>query len=212
VNSSLQGILYVFDEPSIGLPETYQQHLYHILNRLIRRGNSVMVVEHDLNFIRSADWIVELGPGAGGQGGEVIFNGPLQKFLASKSLESPTLKELQKPVKRSAQQKAVSAESFRPKLGELTVINRQTPTIKKRLSDYCTQEGIKLLRVSDRPIGKTLRSNPATYTGLAVKIRNLLAKSPQAKTLGLSKSTFSFNNKRGRCATCEGAGVMTLSL
>lgn len=212
VNSSLQGILYVFDEPSIGLPETYQQYLYYILSRLIQHGNSVMVVEHDLNFIRSADWIVELGPGAGGQGGEVIFNGQLQKFLASKSLESPTLAELRKSVASPGQQKAVSVQTFQPELGELTVVNRQTPQLKKRLIDYCDREGISLLRVSDRPIGKTPRSNPATYTGLAVKIRNLLAKSPQAKTLGVSKSAFSFNNKRGRCETCEGAGVITLSL
>src|SRR5690606_27764161 len=72
VNSNLQGILYVFDEPSIGLSEAYQQHLRHILHRLISRGNTVMVVEHDLNFIKAADWIIELGPAAGEQGGEVI--------------------------------------------------------------------------------------------------------------------------------------------
>src|SRR5699024_7664757 len=126
---------------------------------------------------------------------------------------SPTLNELYKSSETENRQPvSVSSDSFHPEEKELTVINRQTPEIKKQLSAYCTQKELNLLRVSDRPIGKTPRSNPATYTGLAVKIRNLLAKSPQAKELDLSKGDFSFNNKRGRCETCEGAGVITLSL
>ncbi|MGM0934644.1 MAG: AAA family ATPase [Bacteroidota bacterium] len=213
VNSSLQGILYVFDEPSIGLSEDYQNYLLHIFNRLISRGNTVMVVEHDLNFIRSADWIVELGPAAGAYGGEVVFNGPIQEFLNAEGLSSPTLAELQKADSKSDKEpKRETADSFQPQLGELTVVGRKTPQMLQKLSRYCEQEDLKLLAVSDQPIGKTPRSNPATYTGLADKIRDLLAKSPEAKSLKLAKGAFSFNNKSGRCEACEGAGVITLSM
>lgn len=213
VNSNLQGILYVFDEPSIGLSEDYQRYLNHILNRLISRGNTVMVVEHDLNFIRSADWIIELGPAAGAHGGEIVFNGPLREFLNEEGLVTPTLTELQtvnsgpgkEPIHESAYQ-------FRPQKGALTVVSRNTSQILKKLSEYVEKESLKLLTVSDQPIGKTPRSNPATYTGLADKIRDLLAKSPEAKSLDLAKGAFSFNNKSGRCEICQGAGVITLSM
>ncbi|MDR5590521.1 ATP-binding cassette domain-containing protein [Christiangramia sp. SM2212] len=213
VNSSLQGILYVFDEPSIGLSENYQKHLRHILDRLISRGNTVMVVEHDLNFIKTADWIVELGPEAGIHGGEVIFNGTIDDFLNSKESSSPTLAELHqentKPKNRSISE---SADSFQPQLGELAVISRKTQKILNKLNVYAKKQDLKLVAVSDQPIGKTPRSNPATYTGLADKIRDLFAKSLEAKSQKLTKSAFSFNNKTGRCETCEGAGVITLSM
>ncbi|MDX1761799.1 MAG: excinuclease ABC subunit A, partial [Christiangramia sp.] len=213
VNSSLQGILYVFDEPSIGLSEDYQHHLRHILDRLIAKGNTVMVVEHDLNFIRSADWIVELGPGAGIHGGEIIFNGPIQEFLNAEDINSPTLTELEKTTSyRSKQLKTNSSDSFQPRKSELTVIKRKTKEIQREISRYCDKEDLKMLRVSDQPIGKTPRSNPATYVGLANKIRDLLAKSPEAKSLNIGKGSFSFNNRSGRCETCEGAGVITLSM
>ncbi len=91
-------------------------------------------------------------------------------------------------------------------------MTRKTPQILDRLQKFSEEKGLQLLTVSDQPIGKTPRSNPATYTGLADKIRDLLAKSPEAKSLSLAKGAFSFNNKRGRCETCEGAGVITLSM
>ncbi|GAA4324843.1 hypothetical protein GCM10023115_41410 [Pontixanthobacter gangjinensis] len=213
VNSNLQGILYVFDEPSIGLAEDYQTHLRHIFDRLIKRGNTVMVVEHDLNFIRTADWIVELGPGAGIHGGEVIFNGSLQDFLDSKGLESPTLEELNKE-KTTVDSEAtqLTQESFEPQPGKLNVVSRKTKKNVDQLKEYCAREELNLISVSDQPIGKTPRSNPATYTGLADKIRDLLAKTSEAKELNLSKAAFSFNNKKGRCENCEGAGVITLAM
>ncbi|HKJ47906.1 MAG TPA: hypothetical protein VJ973_02395, partial [Christiangramia sp.] len=202
VNSNLQGILYVFDEPSIGLSEIYQDHLHHILNRLISRGNTVMVVEHDLNFIRSADWIIELGPEAGVNGGEVIFNGPIADFLGNKELKSPTLAELKitdtNPEKLP---KLESVSSFQLEQGDLTVVTRKTTEVMDKITSFTKKKDLKLLTVSDQPIGKTPRSNPATYTGLADKIRDLLAKSPEAKSLKLSKGAFSFNNKTGRCET-----------
>lgn len=213
LNSNLQGILYVFDEPSIGLSEDYQHYLLHIFRRLISRGNTVMVVEHDLNFIRAADWIVELGPGAGIHGGELVFNGPIHEFLTAEGLSSPTLAELQKEESTFDEKpESVSAETFKPQPGELTVVSRKTKQIIEILSAYGEKENLKLQTVSDQPIGKTPRSNPATYTGLADKIRDLLAKSPEAKSLKLTKGAFSFNNRQGRCETCEGAGVITLSM
>ena len=213
VNSNLQGILYVFDEPSIGLPGHYQKYLLRVLRRLIRRGNTVMVVEHDLSFIRSADWISELGPQAGVNGGQVIFNGSTQEFLRSDQTNSPTLAELANDKTESVKQPVIqSVESFEPKSGQLVVINKKTTELQEKLIDHCQKLNLQLEKVSDQPIGKTPRSNPATYTGLADKIRNLLAKSPKAKQRQLSKGAFSFNNKRGRCETCEGAGVITLSM
>ncbi|HET8859973.1 ATP-binding cassette domain-containing protein [Marivirga sp.] len=213
VNSSLQGILYVFDEPSIGLSPEYQIYLRHILKRLISRGNTVMVVEHDLNFIQSADWIVELGPGAGIHGGEIVFNGPIQEFLKSEDISSPTLSELKAAKTASTKQpKKESAAAFQPKRKALTVVSRKTPQFVENISNYCEKEELNLLKVSDQPIGKTPRSNPSTYTGLADKIRDLLAKTPEAKSFKLGKGAFSFNNKSGRCGNCEGAGVITLSM
>lgn len=216
VNSKLQGILYVFDEPSIGLSVDYQSYLLHILNRLIKRGNTVMVVEHDLSFIQSSDWVVELGPAAGVHGGEVIFNGAIEEFLNTKNLSSPTLlamKAVNHRIEKDAPTpKIVSAATFQPKYGELTVVSRKTPQLLEKITTFCEKENLDLLTISDQPIGKTPRSNPSTYTGLADKIRDLLAKTPEAKTLKLDKGAFSFNNKRGRCEACEGAGVITLSM
>ncbi|UCS92732.1 ATP-binding cassette domain-containing protein [Echinicola marina] len=213
VNSSLQGILYVFDEPSIGLSSAYQQHLRYIFDRLIQRGNTVMVVEHDLNFIQSADWLIELGPKAGTEGGEVVFNGPIQSFLDASALYSPTLTAIQSCADLSTKQpRFEKAADFQPKAQTLSVISRKTNDLLNRLTDFCKQQGLNILTVTDQPIGKTPRSNPSTYTGLADKIRDLLAKTPEAKTLKLDKGAFSFNNKTGRCPNCEGAGVITLSM
>jgi excinuclease ABC subunit A len=217
VNSNLQGILYVFDEPSIGLSSNYQSYLLHILDRLIKRGNTVIVVEHDLDFIQASDWIVELGPGAGIHGGDVVFNGSTQDFLKAKHLNSPTLSAIKTANTQAISQskkkiKKGSVNSFLPQANQLSVVSRKTPQLLERIINYCEQEHLILITVTDQAIGKTPRSNPATYTGLADKIRDLLAKTTEAKSLNLSKSAFSFNNKKGRCEACEGAGVISLSM
>lgn len=213
VNSSLQGILYVFDEPSIGLSAAYQQHLLYILRRLIRNGNTVMVVEHDLAFIRSADWVVELGPGAGIEGGEILFNGKLQDFLTAEALITPTRKAFEQEKSVEAEKPtSVNADDFQPKKQGLSVLRKKTKVMIEKITSFCKKNDFQLYQVDDQPIGKTPRSNPATYTGLADKIRDLLAKTEDAKQAKLSKSAFSFNNKTGRCPHCEGAGVITLSM
>ncbi|MEO2126957.1 MAG: excinuclease ABC subunit A [Christiangramia sp.] len=213
VNANLQGILYVFDEPSIGLSGNYQKYLLLIFRRLIDRGNTVMLVEHDLNFIRSADWIIELGPQAGINGGKVLYNGSVEEFLKNKLINSPTLQELKSKNTALPEEPMKQTEGdFQPQKAKLLVISKKTGRALQRLQDYCEEHQRQLQIVSDQPIGKTPRSNPATYTGLADKIRDIFAKTSEAKAKGLSKSAFSFNNKRGRCATCEGAGVITLSM
>jgi excinuclease UvrABC ATPase subunit len=213
VNCNLQGILYVFDEPSIGLSEAYQAYLLHILRRLIRRGNTVMVVEHDLEFIKSADWIIELGPKSGVNGGEVVYNGPIKDFLNDKNISSPTLTALREStLSTSRKPKILSSDSFQPSSKELTVITRKTPQLIQNINSFCEKNELNVVTVSDQPIGKTPRSNPSTYVGLADKIRDLLAKTTEAKDLKLAKGAFSFNNKTGRCEACEGGGVITLSM
>ena len=217
VNSNLQGILYVFDEPSIGLSANYQSYLLHILDRLIKRGNTVIVVEHDLDFIQASDWIVELGPAAGVHGGEVVFNGSIPDFLNAKNLHTPTLSAIKKAniqvtFESKMKLKKGLVNAFIPPVKQLSVVSQKTPDLLERITRYCEQEHLNVLSVTDQPIGKTPRSNPATYTGLADKIRDLLAKTTEASTLNLGKSAFSFNNKNGRCAACEGAGVITLSM
>lgn len=217
VNSNLQGVLYVFDEPSIGLSTNYQSYLLHILERLIKRGNTVIVVEHDLDFIQASDWIVELGPAAGIDGGEIVFNGSISDFLKAKNLSSPTLSaikmaNIQATFESKKKIKKGLASGFLPQIKQLSVVSRKTPELLERMISYCEQEQLNLITVSDQPIGKTPRSNPATYTGLADKIRDLLAKTPEAKSLKLGKGVFSFNTKNGRCDACEGAGVITLSM
>lgn len=213
VNSKLQGILYVFDEPSIGLSAAYQKYLFYILKRLIRSGNTVMVVEHDLEFIKAADWIVELGPKAGIHGGEIVFNGSINNFLIAENLNSPTLTAIRTEHNTArTKPKIVSEEEFQPYLQELITISRKTIQVLESIAHFCERKHLNLVSVSDQPIGKTPRSNPATYTGLADKIRDLLAKTSDAKDSKLGKSAFSFNNKTGRCEACEGAGVIILSM
>ncbi|MBL7473105.1 ATP-binding cassette domain-containing protein [Robertkochia sediminum] len=212
VNSNLQGLLYVFDEPSIGLPASCQEYLHHIFDRLIKRGNTVMVVEHDLRLLLKADWILELGPGAGNKGGEVVFNGPMKAFLQQKDLPSATLKELRRLEEDNSVPAACSPDALNLKPTQFTVVHTKTMAMLKQLQDHCRENGLQMVEVNDQPIGKTPRSNPATYTGLADRIRDLLVKTAQAKALKLAKGSFSFNNKAGRCEACEGAGVITLSM
>lgn len=213
VNSSLQGILYVFDEPSIGLPDSSRTYLQHIFNRLITNGNTVMVVEHDLQLIREADWIIELGPGAGVNGGEIIFNGPAREFLQTQGLSSATLAEMRVEHPAPSLNKQIKPPGeMNFTFGALSGVSRKTPEIIDWVTSHAKRNKLKTLTVSDQPIGKTPRSNPATYTGIADNIRDLLAKTPEAKSLALGKSAFSFNNKTGRCDTCEGAGVISLSM
>ena len=139
VNSNLQGILYVFDEPSIGLSEAYQSYLLHILNRLIHRGNTVMVVEHDLNFIQYSDWIIELGPGSGIHGGEIIYNGTTKDFFNAENIPSATLKAIKSNTSDTSNKSPllISESSFLPQWNELMVVTKKTPQLVAEIESFC---------------------------------------------------------------------------
>lgn len=249
----LSDVLYVFDEPSIGLNRSENERLIHHFRRLVDKGNTVIIVEHDLDTIRIADHIIEIGPGAGSEGGELLFNGPLSEFADSQELKdiSPTYRALyaaeaiETPIKVPAEKairligchernlKNITAEF---QLGRLNVVSGRSGAGKSSLVretllkavqvqlgisidgllKISAQENLEaidqLIFIDHSPIGKTPRSNPATYIGISDHLRDLFAGLPEAKAIGFTKSRFSFNNKGGRCETCQGAGKIQIGM
>ncbi len=249
----LSDVLYVFDEPSIGLHPEENQRLIHHFKGLVEKGNTVIVVEHDLDTIRSADHIIELGPQAGMNGGELLFNGSLDSFQSAEKLArlSPTWRALQVGNALHSKEKIVEGDSILLQgchernlknidiqllLGGLNVVSGKSgagksslvkgtllPLLQKqlglqtdsspRLRAHQNLDRIKqLIFIDHSPIGKTPRSNPATYLGLSDHIRDLYAGLPEAKQRGFTKSRFSFNNKGGRCEPCQGAGKTQIGM
>ncbi|XOV66814.1 MAG: hypothetical protein ACFHU9_14405 [Fluviicola sp.] len=249
LTAPLSDVLYVLDEPSIGLhPDENRKMIAH-LKRLVHKGNTVMVVEHDLETIRNADWIVDLGPKSGTGGGKLLFNGKLDKFLMSNLSISPTFNALSSKnqrVAKSNHDKDGLKNQFSLlnctegnlknidvhfKLGGLNVISGKSgsgtqPLIKVLKNAYdANQSDIggtlksskkedisRLIFVDQSPIGKTPRSNPATYLGISDAIRDLFASLDASKKAKFTKSRFSFNNKGGRCETCQGAGKIQIGM
>ncbi len=254
ISAELSNVLYVFDEPSIGLHPSGRKALAVIMKTLIGNGNTVIVVEHDEDIIREAEWIIDIGPGAGEHGGELIFNGPLEDFLQNKSLESksPTYHALhqssriilnnnQNLTEEYIELKSCyhhnlknidvkfSLKAFNIVTGvsgagkaslvhgilEKAIQNQLTGTksVKIEAGSISGIEKIdKLITIDQAPIGRTPRSNPATYTGLADRLRDLFAQMESAKTAGFNKSTFSFNTAGGRCENCQGAGSIQIGM
>ena len=249
----LSDVLYVFDEPSIGLHSSENLRMIHHFKSLVNRGNTVIVVEHDLETIVNADHVIDIGPQAGINGGEVLFNGSLTDFLNHKQLKgiSPTFDALNGNDETSLSQATLSGKeillkkcklnnlksidvSF--KLGALNVVSGQSGSgksslVKKTLLNALKQqlgeeldevpvldhsENLncidKLIFIDHSPIGRTPRSNPATYLGISDAIRDVYSKLDTAKTKGISKSMFSFNNKGGRCESCQGAGMTQIGM
>jgi excinuclease ABC subunit A len=241
--SGLRGITYVLDEPSIGLHPRDQLRLLRILRRLVDQGNSVLVVEHDRRTMLAADWIIDIGPGAGSDGGQVLFAGPPAGLLGETDdpllLSSPTRAYLRgeaampQPSARSAdagfftvkdatlhnlrhlevafQLEACNVVTGVSGAGKSSLLGELVATAERARSEKHPAIR-KLITIDQAPIGRTPRSNAATYTGLFDHIRALYAAQPGAKEMGLGKGQFSFNNKGGRCEECEGAGVRRLGM
>lgn len=251
IGSSLVGVLYILDEPSIGLHQRDHLRLLGTLKRLRDLGNTVIVVEHDEETIRSADYIIDMGPGPGERGGEVVFTGPPEALLnAEHSLTGQYLSgkkfiplpEQRRPVEgkylvlRGATANNLKNIDVKIPLGVFTCITGVSGSGKStliidtlycllaqqlyRLPQRCVSvqgiEGLefvdKVIHVDQMPIGRTPRSNPATYTGVFQPIRELFAQLPESRMRGFLPGRFSFNVSGGRCESCHGDGVLKVEM
>ena len=237
IGSQLVNVLYILDEPSIGLHQRDNIRLIHSLKQLRDLGNSVIVVEHDKDMMLNADYIIDMGPRAGRLGGEVVFAGTPAEMLKSDTLTSAYLNgksEIAVPeTRRPGNGKHVTA-SFPlgtficvtgvSGSGKSSLINRTLQPILSQhfyrsLEDPLPYEAIegleyvdKIVNVDQSPIGRSPRSNPATYTGVFSDIRNLFVELPEAKMRGYKPGRFSFNVSGGRCETCKGNGYKTIEM
>ncbi|PIX10742.1 MAG: excinuclease ABC subunit A, partial [Flavobacteriaceae bacterium CG_4_8_14_3_um_filter_34_10] len=250
IGSQLVGVLYILDEPSIGLHQRDNERLIHALIQLRDLGNSVIVVEHDKEMIERADHVIDIGPGAGKFGGEIISEGTPEEVKRQDTLTSAYLKgtkNIEIPKKRrvgngnylklcGATGNNLKNVTLTIPLGTMTGITGVSGSgksslinetlypilnayyfngVKKPLA-YKKIEGLehidKVIDVNQSPIGRTPRSNPATYTGVFSEIRSLFVKVPEAMIRGYKPGRFSFNVKGGRCETCQGAGVRVIEM
>lgn len=252
IGSGLVGVLYVLDEPSIGLHQRDNKRLIETLTHLRDLGNTLIVVEHDEETIRTADWIVDIGPGAGEHGGEIVVSGDFQALIDSKKsitgayisgrnvIEIPAQRRKVDPkrklVVKEAKENNLKAIDVEFPLGTFVAVTGVSGSGKSTLVNdilysvlanklngarivpgrHRTVTGIdhldKVVHVDQSPIGRTPRSNPATYTGVFDKIRALFAETSEAKVRGYQQGRFSFNVKGGRCENCAGDGTITIEM
>ena len=250
IGSQLVNVLYILDEPSIGLHQRDNERLIHSLKELRDLGNTVVVVEHDKDMMLAADWIIDIGPKAGMHGGEVVFQGTPQQMLKEHTITSDYLngvREIAVPTERrkgnghaitiyGAHGNNLKNVDVSFPLGELIVVTGVSGSGKSTLVNetlqpilsqhfyrslkkpmpYDSVEGLeyidKVVNVDQSPLGRTPRSNPATYTGVFSDIRSLFVALPEAKIRGYKPGRFSFNVKGGRCETCKGNGYKTIEM
>jgi excinuclease ABC subunit A len=251
IGSQLMGVLYILDEPSIGLHQRDNARLIRTLEDLRNLGNTVLVIEHDEDTMRSADWIVDLGPGAGEHGGHVVCSAARDEFLecgdsltaqylrGEKRIDVPAVRRPgngQYLIVRDATENNLKHVDVRIPLGKLVAVTGVSGSGKSSLVNevlykalamrmyrakdrpgrHLTIEGIenldKVVDIDQSPIGRTPRSNPATYTNMFTDIRDLFAALPDAKMRGYKPGRFSFNVKGGRCEACQGDGIIRIEM
>lgn len=252
IGSQLVGVIYVLDEPSIGLHQRDNDRLLKTLRKLVDLGNSVIVVEHDMDAILQADHIIDIGPGAGRHGGHVIASGKkddltnCSESLTGQYITGKKVISAPRPIKKASEnfieifgayQHNLKNVDVKIPIGLLTCVtgvsgSGKSTLINKILYPYCAHKlnranldsnlciekitGIahleKVVAINQAPIGKTPRSNPATYTGLMTPIRELFAQTEQARAMGFKPGRFSFNIPGGRCSACDGDGVIKVEM
>ena len=251
IGSGLVGVLYILDEPSIGLHQRYNVKLIETLKRLKNLGNTLIVVEHDEETILSADYVVDIGPGAGEHGGKVVACGTPEEIMEShesvtgqyisrrETIPIPQTRRSgngESLIIRGARQNNLKNIDVEIPLGKFTCVTGVSGSGKSSLineilykglsgklnnkftfaGDYDKIEGVsnidKIIAIDQKPIGRTPRSNPATYTGVFTDIRDLFAETPEAKARGYKPGRFSFNVKGGRCEACSGDGIVQIEM
>ncbi len=251
IGSQLMGVLYILDEPTIGLHQRDNKRLIQTLKHLRDLGNTIIVVEHDENTIRASDWVLDMGPKAGNHGGKIVATGTPENIMGNK--KSLTGKYLSGKIKFSIKRQLHQGQSKSLILNGVCGNNLQNLTVKFPLGKFISITGVsgsgkstlinqtlypiisrelysgmkkplpyesikgilyldKVVEINQAPIGRTPRSNPATYTGLFTHIRDLFCLLPESKIRGYKPGRFSFNVKGGRCETCHGAGLIKIEM